>query len=227
MNCVPRFSRILIFIDTYKYVIIFILMDGQKSKLQHLYEIVSKTGVIHSRDLRQLGIPQGYLHRLCEEGMLVKTARGVYRNPSGPETIHLSLAQVAKAIPKSVVCLLSALRFHEIGTQLPHAVWIALDRRAAAPRLAKPKIHVVRFSGPALTEGVECHDVAGVTVRIYCPAKTVADCFKYRNKIGLDVALEALREVIRLRRCTSDELWKYAKVCRVAKVMRPYLEALS
>lgn len=201
-------------------------MKIPKPKLQKLYELVHKAGVIHARDLRQLDIPQGYLRRLCEEGALVKTARGVYRNPSGPETIHLALAQVAKAIPKSIVCLLSALRFHEIGTQLPHVVWIALDRRAAAPRLAQPKLHVARFSGPALTEGVEFHDVAGVAVKIYCPAKTIADCFKYRNKIGFDVALEALREVIRARRCTSDELWKYAKICRVTKVMNPYLEAL-
>jgi predicted transcriptional regulator of viral defense system len=201
-------------------------MSGSGSRLHQLYELVLKAGFIHARDLRQLGIPQGYLRRLCDEGVLVKTARGVYRSVSGPETVHLSLTQAAKAIPKGVVCLLSALRFHEIGTQLPHAVWIALDRRAAAPRLAQPKLHVVRFSGPALTEGVECHDVAGVPVRIYCPAKTIADCFKYRNKIGLDVALEALREVIRTRRCTSDELWKYAKICRVTKVMNPYLEAL-
>jgi predicted transcriptional regulator of viral defense system len=201
-------------------------MNESGSKLHRLYELVHKAGVIHARDLRQFNIPQGYLRRLCEEGTLVKTTRGVYRSVLGPETVHLSLAQAAKAIPKGVICLLSALRFHGIGTQLPHAVWIALDRRVAAPRPAHPKLHVVRFSGSALTEGVECHDVAGVAVRTYCPAKTIADCFKYRNKIGLEVALEALREVIRGRRCSSDDLWKYAKICRVARVMSPYLEAL-
>lgn len=160
---------------------IFIVMGKSTTKRQLLQELIEEAGVVHARDLKPLNIPQRYLSIFCEEGALVKTARGVYRSSTGPETIHLALAQVAKALPKSVVCLLSALRFHEIGTQLPHAVWIALDRKAAHPRLTHPKIHVVRFSGPALTEGVERHDVAGVAVKVYCPAKTVADCFKYLN----------------------------------------------
>jgi len=143
-----------------------------------------------------------------------------------PETIHLGLAQAAKAVPRSVVCLLSALRFHEIGTQNPHQVWIAMDRRAARPRVTCPKMKVVRFSGRSLTEGIEEHDVAGVRVRIFNPSKTVADCFKYRNKIGLDVAIEALRETVRKRKGTADELWRYSKICRVSKVMRPYMEAV-
>jgi predicted transcriptional regulator of viral defense system len=143
-----------------------------------------------------------------------------------PETVHLGLAQVAKAIPKGVICLLSALRFHEIGTQAPHEVWVALDRRAARPRLANPRTRIVRFSGEALAAGVETHEIAGVAVRIYSPAKTVADCFKYRNKVGLDAALEALREALRSRKCTADELWACARVCRVTEVMRPYMEAV-
>ncbi|MCD6365577.1 MAG: hypothetical protein J7M14_06845 [Planctomycetes bacterium] len=126
---------------------------------------------------------------------------------------------------KGVICLLSALRFQEIGTQAPHEVWIALDRRAARPRARRLKTRIVRFSGKALTEGVDEHTIEGVQVRIYRPAKTVADCFKYRNKIGLDVALEALREVLRSRKCSIDELWKYASICRVTKTMRPYTEA--
>lgn len=136
------------------------------------------------------------------------------------------LAHVSKAIPKSVICLLSALRFHEIGTQLPHRVWIALDRRVAMPSLAQPKIQVVRFSGEALTDGIETHIVAGVGVRVYNPAKTIADCFKYRNKTGLEVALEALKEGIRLQKASPTDLWKYAKICRVTKIMQPYMEAL-
>jgi len=150
----------------------------------------------------------------------------MYMSAGVPETIHLGLAQVAKAVPRSVVCLLSALRFHEIGTQNPHQIWIAMDRRAARPRVTHPNIRVVRFSGRSLTDGIEEHDIAGVPVRIYNPAKTVADCFKYRNKIGLDVAIEALRETVQGRKCTADELWRYAKICRVSKVMRPYMEAM-
>lgn len=156
----------------------------------------------------------------------MRTNRGVYQTPVGSDTALLTLAQASKAVPKGVVCLLSALRFHEIGTQLPHQVWLALDRRAAKPRVSIPKIHFVRFSGMALEEGIQDHVIAGVTVRIYCPAKTVADCFKYRHKIGLDVALEALRESIRTRKVTADALWQYAKICRVAKVMQPYMEAM-
>lgn len=125
------------------------------------------------------------------------------------------------------MCLLSALNFHRLGTQLPHEVWIALDRSARHPSIRYPRLRVVRFSGQALREGVETHRIEGQTVRIYGVAKTIADLFKYRNKIGLDVALEALREGWRARRFTMDELHRYARICRVERVMRPYLEALA
>jgi predicted transcriptional regulator of viral defense system len=146
--------------------------------------------------------------------------------PDAEVTAHHGLAQAGKAVPKSVICLLSALRFHEIGTQAPHQVWVAIDRRAARPQVKHLKMRIVRFSGKALTEGVDEHNIEGVPVRIYNPAKTVADCFKYRNKIGLDVALEALREVVRFRKCTIDDLWRYAKICRVTKTLRPYMESI-
>ena len=202
-------------------------MLSDPSKLQQLRDLAGKTGVLHARDLAPLGIPRHYFARLCAEGALVKVTRGVYRSPDASDTLHLGLAQAAKAAPNGVVCLLSALRFHEIGTQLPRQVWMALDRRAAKPRVARPAIRWVRFSGSALTEGVEFHDIAGVEVPIYTPAKTVADCFKYRNKIGIDVALEALRDVLAGRKCTMDNIWRYAKVCRVSRVMQPYMEALA
>jgi len=201
-------------------------MKKGDTKINRLRELARQIGILHARDLTPLGIPQRYLTRLCAEGFLVKTSHGLYMTSSGPETVHIGLAQVAKAIPKSVVCLLSALRFHEIGTQAPHQVWIAMNRRSARPHMTRPKIQVVRFSGESLTAGIEEHDIAGVRVCIYNPAKTVADCFKYRNKIGLDVALEALREVVRERKCTVDDLWRYANICRVSKVMRPYMEAI-
>jgi predicted transcriptional regulator of viral defense system len=137
------------------------------------------------------------------------------------------LAEVARRVPKGVVCLLSALRFHGLTTQAPFEVWLAIENKAIAPKLDYPSLRIVRFSGAALTEGVEEHVVDGVMVRVTGVAKTVADCFKYRNKIGLDVALEALREAWRGKRMTSDDLWRYAKVCRVANVMRPYLDSLA
>lgn len=205
---------------------IFTDMTVKDTKIARLREFAHRAGILHARDLQPLGLPKKYLGRLCDEGFLVRTGRGMYMTSSPPETIHLGLAQASKAIPKSVICLLSALRFHEVGTQLPHQTWIAMDRKAARPRGSHPDIKVVRFSGKALTDGIEDHDIAGVRVRIYNPAKTIADCFKYRNKIGLDVALEALREAIRERKCTVDDLWKYAGICRVSKIMRPYMEAL-
>jgi predicted transcriptional regulator of viral defense system len=200
-------------------------MRKKETRIHRLRTLARRAWVLHARDLKPLGIPQRYLARLCAEGLLVRTGRGLYVSPNPPGISHLGLVQVAKAIPKGVICLLSALRFHEVGTQAPHEVWVALNRRSARPRVTYPRIRVVRFSGKALTEGIELHDIGGVRVSIYGPAKTVADCFKYRNKIGLDVALEALRDVRRKRKCSNDDLWEYAKTCRVAEVMRPYMEA--
>jgi predicted transcriptional regulator of viral defense system len=195
-------------------------------KNRKILSLARKTGVITLGDARSLGIHHEYLRRMCAEGLLVKIGRGLYSLPDADVTIHHGLAQATKAVPKGTVCLLSALRFHEIGTQAPYEVWMAIDRRAALPRIRQPKLRFVRFSGDALTAGVQEHTIEGVRVRIYEPAKTVADCFKYRNKIGLDVALEALREALRDRKCTVDELWRHAEICRVANVMRPYMEAM-
>jgi predicted transcriptional regulator of viral defense system len=200
---------------------------AEETKMRQLLEFVEQHGVVHARDLKPLGVPREYLRRLCDRGILARTGRGVYLTPKASETAHLDLAQVAKAIPNAVICLVSALQFHEIGTQIPHEVWLALDRRAARPAMTYPPVRIVRFSGKARTEGVQQHEIVGVPVNIYGPAKTVADCFKYRNKVGLDVALEALRDVRRTRRCTNDELWTYAKICRVTNVMRPYMEVIG
>jgi predicted transcriptional regulator of viral defense system len=137
-----------------------------------------------------------------------------------------SVVQIASRIPSGVVCLLSALLLHNLTTQLPHKVWIAIDRKAWKPKSDDIPVRTVRFSGPALTEGIETHIREGVEIKVYCIAKTVADCFKYRNKIGLDVALEALREYIRNRAGTLSELREYSRVCRVDQIMRPYVEAI-
>jgi predicted transcriptional regulator of viral defense system len=155
-----------------------------------------------------------------------RTGRGLYRMADAPITEHYSLAEVAKRLPGATVCLLSALVFHGMTTQIPVEVWIALPRGGRTPRLDNRKLRIVRFTGPALTEGREQHRIEGVPVMIYSPAKTVADCFKFRNKIGLDVALEALRECVRQRKAAIAEIRRSAEICRVARVMQPYLESL-
>jgi predicted transcriptional regulator of viral defense system len=182
--------------------------------------------LVRSADLRPQGIPREYLSRLYRKGVLERASRGVYYLPDTELTEHHSLAEAIKIAPRGVVCLLSGLRFHGLTTQSPFEVWLALDRKAHRPAGDGVPLHVVRFSGPALMAGVEEHLIEGVKVPIYSPAKTVADCFKYRNKIGLDIALEALRDYRKSDGASADELWKYAKICRVANVMRPYMEAL-
>jgi predicted transcriptional regulator of viral defense system len=191
-----------------------------------LLRLARRHGSVSRREVAEAKIHTQILSRLVRAGILERVARGRYRLPNAPVTEHHGLALVAAAAPKAVICLLSALSFHQIGTQLPHEIWIALDRRSRRPSLTYPRLHVVRFGGDALTEGVETHRIEGETVRVYTVAKTIADTFKYRNKIGLDVALEALREAWRARRFTMDKVYLYARICRVERVMRPYLEAL-
>ncbi len=194
---------------------------------QKIAKLARRSGVIRPRDLSELGVPRKHLSRLVTAGILERVGRGLYVLAGSDVGEHHSFAEAAKCLPDAVVCLLSALAFHDITTQSPHEIWIALDMKAWKPTNGYPPLRVVRFTGAALTEGVEEHDVEGVPVKVYSPAKTVADCFKYRNKIGKDIALEALRDSWRKGRATMDDLWKYAKVCRVANVMRPYLESLT
>ena len=191
-----------------------------------LLQVARRRGALSAREAVQLGIHSQQLSRLVAEGRLQRVNRGQYRWPDHPVTEHYSLAVTAKALPNAVICLLSALSFHGIGTQLPADVWVAIDRRARQPRLAYPRLRVMRFGGLALTAGVEEHRIEGQLVKIYGVAKTLADVFKYRNKVGLDVALEALREAWTARRFTMDELDRYARICRVHRVMGPYLELL-
>lgn len=194
---------------------------------QQVLKIVRKEGMLRPRDLDQYGIPRVYLSRLCERGLLQRVDRGLYVLPGAEATEHHTLAEACKRIPNGVLCLLSALRFHQLTTQAPFEIWMALKGTTWQPQIDRPKIRFVRFSGSAFETGIEQHMIERVSVKVYSPAKTVADCFKYRNKIGLDVAMEALRETWRSRKATMDELWEAAKVCRVANVMRPYLEAMT
>ena len=180
-----------------------------------------------ARDLAQHELPTIVLSRLVAAGKLERVTRGVYCLPGQAISEHRSLAEVALRVPQGVVCLLTALRVHGIGTQAPFEVWLAIEHRAPIPRLDQPKIRRVRMSGVAFTEGIEHLSVDGVSVPVFNAAKTVADCFKYRNKIGLDVVLEALRDGWAQRKFTMDEIWHFATVDRMANVIRPYLESVT
>jgi predicted transcriptional regulator of viral defense system len=190
-----------------------------------ILKLASIQPLVRPRDVEALGMARETLLRLYRQGFLIRPARGVYSLAEASVTEHHSLAVTATLVPRGVVCLLSALRFHGLTTQDPHEVWIAIDFKAHKPVVASPSLRVVRFSGPALLEGIETHEIEGVQVHVYGAAKTVADCFKYRHKIGIDVAIEALRDVLRSRKATVDEIHRFAKVCRVANVMQPYLES--
>ena len=193
---------------------------------QSVLRLAGRRGLLHTRDIAAAGIPTITLTRLVRSGRLLRAGRGVYALPERLGSAHRSLAEVALRAPRGVICLLSALTYHEIGTQAPFEVWLALPAGVTPPRIKSPAIRVVRMTGGSFSQGTRRVAIDGVKVPVYDAAKTVADCFKFRNKIGLDVALEALRESWRERKVTSDALWRYAKVNRVANVMRPYLEGL-
>jgi predicted transcriptional regulator of viral defense system len=186
-----------------------------------------RKGIIRTRELKDLDVPRVYLTRIVRDGRLDRISRGLYRLPDSDISSHQTMIQVAKRIPNSVICLLSALNFHEVTTQIPRQVWIAMERGTWKPNIRDLPIRIFQFSGKSFREGIVDLQVNGVSVRVYNPAKTVADCFKYRNKIGLDVAIEAVREVLRKRKATVDEIVKFARICRVFNVMRPYLEATT
>lgn len=198
-----------------------------RPKQDRVIKKLRKLGVARARELEACGVSREYLRLLVQRGIVERAGRGLYALPDAEVSENHTLAETAKRVPKGVVCLLSALRFHGLTTQSPAEVWLAVNVKARRPRVDYPPLRIVRFSGQALTSGVEKHPVEGGIVRIYSAAKTVADCFKYRNKIGLDVAIEALRDCRRRRKASVDDLWASAKVCRVTNVMRPYLETIA
>lgn len=184
-------------------------------------------GIFRLMEARALGLHPEQVRRLTQQGELTRLGRGLYAPASFAPSEHHTLAEVAKRVPRGIVCLLTALRFHAIGKQHPREVWLAVDRRAGVPRLDIAPVRVVRVSGAALTTGVDEHDVEGVTVRVTSPARTVVDCFRFRNRIGIDVAVEALRDYRRMRKSTVDELWRQADQLRMTRVMRPYWDAVA
>ncbi len=192
---------------------------------QQILELAREKGIIRAEDVEAVGISRNNLYRMHKEGLLEKIAVGLYTLPEAPVTENSSLAEVAKRLPHSVVCLISALSYHEITTQIPHEIWLTIPRGSWRPDVEYPPLNLSYVSGPAYSFGIQEHVLNGVAVKIYSPAKTVADCFKFRNKVGLDVAIEALHEAWRSRKVTMDDLVEAAEVDRVSKIMRPYLEA--
>ena len=199
---------------------------SKDSKRQQVIKLIQSQSVVRPRDLVELGLPKDYLYILEKEGVIERVGRGLYQWPDKDLGRHQSLAEVSKLAPKAVIALLSALNYHNMTTQNPHKIWLAIDGKAWRPEISYPPVRFVTMSGEALHAGVEEHSIDGVLIKVFSPAKTVADCFKYRNKVGLDVALEALREGWSARKFTMDELLRYAEICRVKKVMQPYIESL-
>jgi len=192
-----------------------------------LLQLAQQKGLLRPSDLAGLGIPRVYLTRLTAGGKLAKAGRGLYRLTETTLSESESLAIVAARVPQAVFCLLTALQFHALTTQLPRQVWIALPQGSHVPRIDYPPVKLIQYTGDAFTQGIETHRIDQVDLRVYSVAKTVADCFKHRNKIGIDVALEALKDARSQKKVSADDLWRYAKICRVANVMRPYLEAVE
>jgi predicted transcriptional regulator of viral defense system len=189
--------------------------------------ILRNSGIARARDFEREGVSRTQLRRLRERGRIERVGRGLYILPGAVLTERHSLAEACRRVPGGVVCLLSALRFHEITTQNPFEVWMAIEQKAWRPSRGNPPLRLVYLSGASFREGVEEHDVGGVRVRVFSAPKTVADCFKFRNKIGIDVAVEALRDYRRAHPKGLDALWRFAEIDRVARVLRPYLEALG
>ncbi len=199
----------------------------KKTKAQSAIDLLHEAGMVRTGEFEKRGLSRTDLRRLKETGVVEKIGRGLYTLPSAVLTERHSLAEASRRVPGGVICLLTALRFHDLTTQNPFQVWIAIDQKAWRPKGAGVSLRLVHLSGKSFTEGVEEHDVAGVAIHVYSAAKTVADCFKFRNKVGLDVAVEALRDYRKRHRKGLDVLWRFAEINRVARVLRPYLDAIG
>ncbi len=192
-----------------------------------LLDLVDQQGLVRARDVKRAGIATVYLTRLVRAGVLERVARGLYARASTPVSEHVSLAEVAALAPRGIICLLSALAYHDLGTQNPHRVWLALPHKSKPPTTATVGLEVVRMHPRALAAGVGTHDVGGTPVRIFDPSKTIADLFKFRSRVGLDVALEALRAYWASDQRDPGALRRYARIDGIDKVLQPYLEAMA
>lgn len=194
---------------------------------QRILDLLTHKGLLRPSDLDSTGASRAVLARMTAAGLLEKVDRGLYRLPDQDLSENESLITVATKVPQAVFCLLTALQFHGLTTQLPHQIWIAMPRGSHVPKIDYPPIKMVQVTGDAYSAGIETFHSDGVPLQVYGVARTVVDCFKHRNKIGIDVALEALRDARAQKKASADDLWRYAKICRVANVMRPYLEAIE
>ena len=199
---------------------------ASQTQRERLIELFESTPILKSRDITEHDIDAKTVQRMVKRGEVQRIARGIYARPELEPGSHHSLVEAQMIVGNGVACLLSALSFHEIGTQTPRRIWIAVSRGARLPKITDHLIKVVTFSGEAFSAGIEEHEIEGLAVRLYSAAKTVVDCFKYRNKIGTDVAVEALREALQTRKTNANEILHYADICRVRNVMMPYLESV-
>jgi predicted transcriptional regulator of viral defense system len=196
------------------------------NKIEQILKIAEQNGIIRSHDIEKAGISRNYLYKMCKDEQLIKLSRGLYMHPDMPESENLNIIEVAKKIPNAVICLISALTFYEVTTQISHEVWIAIPKGAWRPCIDYPPLNITFVSEPAYSFGIQEQTINGVTVKIYSLEKTIADCFKFRNKIGLDVAIEGLKEAWISRKITMDKLVEAANINRISKIIRPYLEAI-
>lgn len=199
------------------------MVSAQKTRA---LDLLKSRGMLRQKDFLSENIDSETLARLVRDNQIVRPARGLYQLPDASIDASHALAEAAILVPKGIVCLISALQFHELTLQMPSAVWMAIDRTAWRPTISYPPIRFVRFSGWAMTEGVKRYSIEACEVPITDSARTIVDCFRYRNKIGIDIAMEGLREGIRRRKCTPDQLWEYGKMAKVWTVMRPYVEVV-
>ncbi len=193
---------------------------------QQVLNFLQAHSVVRPKDLVECGLPKDYLYTLAKEGVIIRVGRGLYQWPEKDLGRYQSLSEVCKRAPNAVITLLSALNYHNFTTQNPYQVWLAIGQKSWRPKISYPPVRIITMSGEAMTSGIDEIMVEGVSIKVFNPAKTVADCFKYRNKIGLDVALDALKEGWATNKFTMDELYHYAKICRVKKIMQPYIESL-
>lgn len=217
--------RIIFDIDEYLEQYFYIMK--KKTYAERILKSVAQKKILRSNDLKEMHIPRIVLTRLVQSGQLEKIDSGLYCLPKMHITEHTNLATIATKIPQAVFCLLTALQLHELTTQLPRKVWIAMPRGSHTPKWDYPPLKMVQCSPSVYSEGVETIKYNKQIIRIYSPAKTIVDCFKHRNKIGLDVAIEALREARTQKKVSADDLWHFAKICRVTNIIRPYLEAIE
>lgn len=194
---------------------------------KQVLKLIKQKLTLRSSDLQAIGVPRIVLTRMVREGVLEKVSRGLYRKPDTFLSENETLVDIALVAPRAIFCLLSALQFHGLTTQLPREVWIAMPQGSRVPKMDYPPIRMMRFSGKTYSEGIQTVVRDRVALKIYSPAKTVVDCFKFRNKVGLDVALEALKDALKKKKATRDELYYFAKIERVIKIILPYLEAMS